>query len=195
MRAGPGARSVPKEAPMHCARKTVVVLAALALLGQAGCTNLVAPARHRKVDPARAYWFDYAADRRGATMVPRASDGSSGMVLCAEPAPDVALEHTSALLAKLELPETGSGSLQGEFASKVVQLAGRTQTVLLLREAMYRLCEQSFNGNLASDQVERLFEKVLQTTLLQSRADALSAAAELKADPDTQKDILNFIGD
>lgn len=169
-------------------RMLVVVLLVSTLVA---CTNLTSPARSKKLQPNVTYWLDYAAERRGAIAAPRSTE----LTVCAEPVPDVALQHTSSFLAKVDVPQSAEGELSTEFASEVVQLAGRTQTVLLLREAMYRLCEQSMNGNLNQSDIKSLFEKVLETTLLFGKADALNAGARLRADPETKKEILDYLGE
>src|SRR5690348_4956762 len=65
---------------------------ALCLLTVTGCANLSGPARRHPLDAKGTYWFDYAADRRGSIMVPTAVTDArpSGVIICAEPAPDVA---------------------------------------------------------------------------------------------------------
>lgn len=168
------------------------ILLAAAMLSTA-CTNFSAPAKVTRIDPREhGYWFQYSAGRRGATSVPKSQDGS-GIMLCAEPVPDVALEHTNSVLAKVDIPESASAEVKAEFASSVVQLAGRTQTVLLLREAMYRLCEQSINGNIGADAVAELFKSILETTILMGRADVLTSGAKLKPDAATKQEILDLI--
>ena len=171
----------------------ICVLSMILLVGNA-CTHFTPPTQVKRFDPkTQGYWFQYAAERRGATSVP--SEGNaSGMMICAEPAPDIALEHTSSVLANVNIPQTADAELKAEFASQVIQLAGRTQTVLLLREAMYRLCEQSLNGNLTQAQVAKLFEKVLETTVLMGQADAMSSGARLEPDTKARQQILDLIG-
>lgn len=164
-----------------------------------GCTTLTSPARNESLSEAnKVYWFDYAAERRGGFLLPKlpGSKSETGFAFCAEPVPDVALAHTSEITGSAKLPETVDAELKAKFANEVVQLAGRTQTILFLREAMYRLCEQGINGNLAPGEVKELYNKVIDAAVLFSKA---SAAQEVKnaldsaSDPKTQKAIQQFL--
>ena len=148
---------------------------AIALLA-AGCANFTGPARSHKLEaPGDGfYWFDYTASRRGAFLAPAAGK----FVMCAEPAPDVALDQTTSLAASIKIPEGADANVKADLASKVVELAGRTQTVLFLREAMYRLCEQAMSGNFAPGEVAKLYEKVLDAAANLAEAEKLRAQAD-----------------
>lgn len=169
---------------------------ALTLSVLAGCTTLTSPARNEFLtEKDKVYWFDYAAERRGAFLIPKSSSGSpSAYSICAEPAPDVALKHTSELAASAKLPNTVDAELKTKFANDVVQLAGRTQTILFLREAMYRLCEQGINGNLQPNEVKDLYTKVIDAAVLFSKASAIQEArSAITSDPKTQEIIENIL--
>ncbi|MCX7092325.1 MAG: hypothetical protein NTY50_02570 [Methylobacter sp.] len=163
-----------------------------------GCTTLTSPARNESLSETnKVYWFDYAAERRGGFLLPKPTSTSpTAFSICAEPVPDVALEHTSEIAGSAKLPETVDAELKAKFANEVIQLAGRTQTILFLREAMYRLCEQGVNGNLAPGEVKELYNKVIDAAVLFSKA---SAAQEVKnaldsaSDSKTQKAIQQFL--
>ncbi|HEX7406963.1 MAG TPA: hypothetical protein VF515_04840 [Candidatus Binatia bacterium] len=163
-----------------------------------GCTNLTSPARkHALSNNATSYWFDYAADRRGALLI--SSSTPPNFKLCAEPFPDVALKQTSEILAKIKTQQSAiEGEAQAKFASDVVELAGRTQTVLFLRESLYRLCEQAINGNLSAGDVKDLYKDVLQAALQLAMADSAKQADALaktliKVDPNTRAAIEGFL--
>lgn len=169
---------------------------ALTLSILAGCTTITSPARSKFLtEKDRVYWFDYAAERRGAFLIPKSSSGSpSSYSICAEPTPDVALKHTSELALSAKLPNTVDAELKTKFANDVVQLAGRTQTILFLREAMYRLCEQGVNGNLQPNEVKELYTKVIDAAVLFSQASVLQEARNaIKLDPKTQQIIENIL--
>lgn len=178
----------------------IIILGLISIvLFLSGCTTLTSPARKELLsDEDSVYWFDYAAERRGGFLIPKQSGSNSNtrFAICAEPAPDVALAHTTEIVGSAKLPETVDAELKVKFANEVVQLAGRTQTILFLREAMYRLCEQGVNGNLAPGEVKELYTKVIDAAVLFSRA---SAAQEIKnaldsaSDPKTQKTIEKFL--
>ena len=60
---------------------------------------------------------------------------------------------------------------------------------------MYRLCEQTLNGNIEKDKVTELFTKVLETTILLGKSDALSSGARLRPDKQAQKEILDLLAE
>ena len=139
------------------------------------------------------YWFNYDASRRGAILTPK-MDGSPGVYMCAEPSPDVALENAVKLLGELQatVQSGGEGALkaQAEFSEKLVELAGRTQTILFLREALYRLCEQQMNGALSSTEVDRLYAKVIETSITLAEAQIIETLSKVE-----KSDVANVLMD
>jgi len=156
--------------------KTLIAISAVAVL-LSGCANLTAPAREHSLDSSKQYWFDYDATRRGAIMVP-----DTAMVkMCSEPSPDAALNLVTKLEASLD--KTGVGKAEGtaEFNASIVKLAERTQMVMFLREALYRLCEQSLNQKFTKEDVLSAYDKVIDTAKAIADADrdkAKEAAAK-----------------
>jgi Mrp family chromosome partitioning ATPase len=109
-----------------------------------------------QLDSAKAHWFEYNAERRGGFMIPK-GEGTSKVYILSEPSPDAASTATLKLAAKA----AEQGEIDTEFAKDVVQLGQRTQAVMLLREAMYRLSEMNQNTALTEAQVSALYDKVL----------------------------------
>lgn len=150
---------------------------AVALL-LSGCGFFTRPADRHELEAGAPYWFDYAAERRGAILVP-----SRGTVrFCAEPSPDIALRQAVDLVAKAETPQGVTASGQAKFSADVIALAGRTQTILFLREALYRLCEQQLNGTVAPDQVAPLFLEILRASSTMAAAQFVSEIRKTSAD-------------
>lgn len=119
----------------------------------------------------------YDATSRGAYMV----DKNSNVQICAEPAPDAALENLAKISGEIGLPLPSDNSLSieanSELQSKIVELAGRTQLVLLAREMLYRACEQSINNpNSVNNTATDMFNKVADMLV------ALGNASEKQAD-------------
>jgi hypothetical protein len=139
--------------------------AVVALLGASGCAVLTPPAAIRDLGGG-IHWAQYQADRRGAVILP----AGEHRVVCAEPSPDVAMEATARLLLTVEYAGV-TGSLSPELAARVVELAGRTQTVLILREALYRSCEQAAAGNLSPADVRAVYTDALATVRAMTDAD------------------------
>jgi len=62
--------------------------------------------------------------------------------------------------------------------------------VVFLREVLYRVCEQSINQNLTSDQVMQLEEMAMQIALKMAEADLAktqNSTAKVLQDPKVQK--------
>lgn len=169
-------------------KKTITLcLTALALIALSGCAALTPPARTHVLTPGAPYIVDYDASRRGAYILP--ADGS--LKVCAEPSPDVALESITKIIAELKLADPNvDAKTQLEFQTKVVELAGRTQLVLVLRESLYRLCEQGLNGQLNSEQIASLYKQALDTVLKLAETDLAKEQKEIiegLKDPDLRK--------
>ena len=145
------------------------------LLVITGCANLTSPARNHEIDPTKAYWFDYDASRRGTLVLP----ADKKVKTCAEPSPDVALTLVSKLEATLKPEAGGDATAKAEFSATVVELAKRTQMVMFLREALFRLCEQSINGDFTVKDVVGLYKEVITAATDIVKTD--KAAAETKA--------------
>jgi len=104
--------------------------------------------------------IDYTAEHRGAYL--HVKDGNLSIV--SEPSPDAAKEITASLgLKASSLEGIANPELKAEYANKVVDLASRSQSLQVLREAMYRLSEIGTSQNLKPDQIAGLYIKVLKT--------------------------------
>lgn len=139
-----------------------------------GCINFTSPARSKQLDSTNPYWFDYDASRRGAFFVPE----SSKFKVCSEPPPDVALSLVSKLEATLKKEGVGEGTGKSEFTTSVVKLAERTQMTSLLRESLYRLCEQSLRHNFTSTEILDAYKKTVDAAADLAKADAAQAEAD-----------------
>jgi hypothetical protein len=135
-----------------------------------GCASFTSPARKHILEEGRTYWFDYDASRRGAILIPKHEQ--KNIAICAEPSPDIALEILNKFKANVGTDKIAIGT-EADIQEKVIQLAKRTQTLMFLREALYRLCELSLNFQLKDEEVRELYEKVIE-------AAAKMAEAELK---------------
>lgn len=176
--------------------------AAALLVSAAGCSWFL-PSRYdyEPLDANKPYWLNYDASRRGGFVLP----GDSKARLVAEPAPDAAVSTALEFLAKAEIKEAeGSGETQLKYAENVVELTKRHETVLLLREALYRISEMSSNGFLgdganASKNVEVLFKEALSAVVSLAEAQRVqevrklveSAAVQARLE-DVQRQILKL---
>ncbi|RTL42389.1 MAG: hypothetical protein EKK48_10365 [Candidatus Melainabacteria bacterium] len=157
-------------------RLLVVALVASTLLS--GCASFNPPANTHELTVGKAYWIDTDATRRGIVVLPRA-DGK-GMQVCSEPSPDVALQTVTQLMAQVSLsnPQVDAKT-QLEFSTAVIDLSKRSQTLQFLRETLFRLCEQSLNNNLSSDQVMQLYELAVKTALVMAQSELAKQQGQL----------------
>jgi hypothetical protein len=150
------------------------------VLTLAGCAAVRAPVRVHPIDPQKPSFIEVDASRRGVIVVPR-PDGK-GWIVCSEPSPDVALETVTRILGEVKVNNPNvpvDAKTEMEFRTAVVELSKRTQTILFLREAMFRICEQSINQNLSADQVMKLYELAVTTALKMAEADVAKNQADL----------------
>ncbi|MEM9618655.1 MAG: hypothetical protein AAF936_11900 [Pseudomonadota bacterium] len=92
----------------------------------------------------------------------------SMVAMCAEPSPDAlsALSASTSLAA--EVFGQGKGQLQAAIAESAGSIGLRTQSIQLMRDAMYRLCEGSMNaalGNAAFETLHRRFQNSMVAIL------------------------------
>ncbi|MEK6801580.1 MAG: hypothetical protein AABZ34_02790 [Nitrospirota bacterium] len=158
---------------LHCA------LVSFGLLGSFGCSLPQRATKVIELPENKSSVVTYSAELRGAYI--RAPNAK--FEICAEPAPDVALESvekiTASLKGILQTGQTVEGSLSTELATKVVQLAGRTQLVLLAREMLFRACELSLNNDVKPDTVVHLYTVAADLVKDLGAADKIRAKADL----------------
>lgn len=124
---------------------------------------------------------------------------------CAEPGPDVALSDTFKFIAGVtressissEDGTTGStfsGSKKAGYnsdlqtATTAMELAGRTQTVLLAREFLFRTCEAAYNGWLSAAEVKASHQKIIDGIVGLIENDKKNAdTAKTKAETEAKK--------
>ena len=157
----------------------VLVLALIA----GGCRTFTSPARSRKVNDS-VTWIDYDATRRG-TVIVKMADGRYRVL--SEPAPDVAMGVVSEFVGKASY-EGISGEASAKVTETIAELGKRTETIMFLRESMFRLNEMQSTAELESAEVVRLYERVLDAALALAKAEQLRAAENV--DPAVAEAIL-----
>jgi hypothetical protein len=140
-------------------RWLVVILGGLGTLA-AGCSYLT-PIRDGGVGtaPGIGTTAEYRIITERVRFEPKLENGkitypAEHRVICTEPSPDIAKAFSSALSVKVS-QGTASGSLGYQSAEALAQLGKRYATVQLLRDMLYRDCEDYSNG--AIDEVEYAF--------------------------------------
>lgn len=132
-------------------RSALCTLGAVVLLS--GCQAFAPPASHSKIGE-KVDWFKLNSDYRSAWMV----DGR----LCAEPSPETARTVTlvvSADVAKTGVSDTG---VKSDFKDAITALNDRSQTLLIMREAFYRLCERQVKSTVSDADFKEAFKFILE---------------------------------
>ncbi|MBT3703256.1 MAG: hypothetical protein HOG12_17140, partial [Alphaproteobacteria bacterium] len=127
----------------------------------------------------------------------------NALTYCAEPQPDATYAQESSGNVDISLVSTGGGTDSGgdEEGSSAEEMLGRSPSVLLARELMYRLCEFGQNHTVSTDQAIDLYKanlSLIQTissiesnnttvtvSMSSTRADATTIQDE-KTDTDSQ---------
>jgi hypothetical protein len=166
----------------------------------AGCaTPLERPMQLRVGSHSRA--LATPADVRIITDRERPSPSSR--VMCAEPSPDVAKALSTLLQlsgqAKTKAGVEAGAGLGASTAESVSLLAGRTASVVALRDGLFRACESYANGTLRRDAYSLILSQygdlLVTMTLGEAVASANAiAAAHLGGTPTAPKVEIQFPG-
>lgn len=115
-----------------------------------------------KKDTFGAYHVLSVDARQRLVLQGERPDGHGGTrtVICAEPSPDAIVAQAAQFAAGANVPFGGgqgsSGQLAGGFSEAAASIAMRTQTIQLLRDGYFRLCEAYLNGALDAKQYSRI---------------------------------------
>ena len=72
---------------------------------------------------------------------------------CAEPSPDALAAYAAAIGLSASVPAKGTGTLAQSGSSSAASVGLRTQSITLMRDGLYRMCEAYANGQLSPAQV------------------------------------------
>ncbi len=163
--------------------KSLAVVCLIGLLG--GCSTT----RSIRVPDAGATVIDFGADRRGAYLV-KTEDGKC--ILVSEPAPDVAQEITGSLgLSADTIGDLAKPELKAAYANRVLDLASRSQTLQVLREALFRLSEMGASSDISTQQRIELYNAVLVTVRLIAATEFANSGASNEVKDTTLKKFLS----
>jgi hypothetical protein len=138
-----------------------VLLVGMMCLTLVGCVHPQRRVDVQTVSSATTTVLTYPADVRAAYF-----QGSPPLQWCAEPSPDVALASLQTLTAQVQatLPQAGTqvaAKVATATTAQVLELAGRTQLVMLAREMLYRACELLLNTAGTSQSATDLYREVV----------------------------------
>lgn len=148
-------------------RIKLIVIAMLLL--SAGCANFSTISRHTDIPKgARSRAVHLDAQQR---LVIFAADK-----YCAEPSPDALAAYAAAIgISNAKLPDSGTAaSFSGGNAAASIGL--RTQSITLMRDALYRMCEAAAGSNIGELQVAAFLNKSQDLTAVILAIEQLTGA-------------------
>lgn len=147
-------------------------LAAVLSLLSLGCAGIQRRAVKVPLDAAHPQAVTFPAELRGVYVEP----AGGAIKFCAEPSPDVAMQTLQRIAASLDGAKRVEGGLTAEASATLVELAGRSELVLLARELLFRACELSLNEG-ERGTAGRLYDQVVQLIATIDRGEKDRAAA------------------
>lgn len=145
-----------------------------------GCARLTSIHRSNDLPGDRAHMVSIDAKQRGVFTSPE----DAKIRFCAEPPPDVFSALAASLSADASLAKGTSPSTAASVAAALSENAStieRTQTVNVLREAMFRNCERYLSGAITKDefivQGARDHQLIIQVMAIEQLTGAAKAQA------------------
>ncbi len=126
-----------------------LILIMLGVVFLSGCSGYNSRAELITTDKVDV--VDYDASRRGAYIK---KDGT--IKICAEPAPDVAV----AIANQFQFVK-GDTQATLNLTESINKIANRSNTLELMREAMYRVCELHFNTAINKTEAKNLLAQII----------------------------------
>ncbi len=85
--------------------------------------------------------------------------------LCAEPTPDALQSYAAGMGMGVGVTDKGSAALSNAFSANSASVGLHTQSITLMRDTLYRICEYSNSGNAAPMDVVQLLQRSQNLTL------------------------------
>lgn len=145
------------------------VLALCLLL--ASCANLHSIYRKKNLDDKSTA---IAVDAKQRFLISR--EDTDLRKVCMEPSPDVFSVLSASLGASAEYKDV-SASLRMQLAESAATIGLRTETIQLLRDAMYRICELAWNDDMSGETAALLHERYQKSMVTLAAVAALADAA------------------
>ena len=139
-----------------------------ALLVLAGCANLDTVGRRTSLPDTGGKAIHLDAQQRLVVY--------NGKKFCAEPSPDALQAYAASLGLGVSVPTQGAGSLAGAQQSNAGSIGLRTQTITVMRDALYRMCEAYNNGVLGDVMVATLLGRSQDLTAVILAVEQLTGA-------------------
>lgn len=100
--------------------------------------------------------------------------------VCAEPNPDAMAAYVAALGIGVQVPRLGGGSGAGGQQTSVADIGLRTQSITLMRDVLYRICEASMNNMVGPVYNATLLGRGMDLTAIVLSVEQLTGAVKAK---------------
>ena len=147
----------------------LVVLGAITI----GCANFNSVHRELTVSEGVGALIDI---KQRAIFVLKKATPSGDVIVCAEPSPDSLSAYAAEIAAKAELPNGVAAQLSGAFQESASFTGLRTQSIQLLRDSQYRICEAYMNGAISTSQYDLLARRYQKQTVALLAIEQLTGA-------------------
>lgn len=145
-------------------RRTLAIAASMLIATTlTGCANLFTVERTTKFEDGTAIHLD--AQQRLVLFTEKKNTDKlnktdkTNYVYCAEPSPDAISSYAGALGFNILDPSQGEVSFANKVGSAMNNMGLRTESITLMRDVFYRICEAYNNGSLTDGQVSELFRR------------------------------------
>jgi hypothetical protein len=140
----------------HGGRGLRFLLSTCIAISCSGCANVTTISRSTNLPKGVAIHLD--AQQR---LVYSNTDG----ILCAEPSPDAIQSVAASLGAGAAVPEKAAASVAAALQQSTAGIGLRTQSITLLRDTLYRICEGAYNKTLLRNDAVQLLQRSQDLTL------------------------------
>lgn len=96
--------------------------------------------------------------------------------ICAEPSPDAMAAYAASLGISASVPRAGSGALSHSQQASIASIGLRTQSITLMRDALYRMCEAFINNAAGPTQIVTLLGRSQDLTAVILAVEQLTGA-------------------
>ena len=161
--------------------KLLALVALLALLLN-GCANFNSVYRDFNISNGNGALIDIKQRAIIASVVKTKKDGieTTETRVCAEPSPDSLSAYAAELAAKADNGQAAAG-FSAAFQESAAFVGLRTQSIQLLRDASYRLCESYLNGAIEKEEYSWLLRRFQRNMLVLLAVEQLTGTVRVPA--------------
>lgn len=162
---------------MLLSKRILFAALAISLPGLNGCQTVI----HKSANIAGVQTLSIDAKQRMLLVTNKGGRLHNETVACAEPSPDALAAQAAALSASGAKPEVISAALSASRSESAASIGLRTQTIQILRDGYYRICEAYMNGAINSADYKKVISHVDGVIAVVMAIDALGGTVSAPA--------------